>query len=106
MYEAMRCVTELCNMHCCIAFLIFISSRLKNFDADESTIEVRLTDIFSPLNGSVYLFNIIVIERNEFLPQSYIEGTITDNLTTWAAVSKTYLHVNQCYDLTGNIISL
>lgn len=65
-------------------------SRVRDYARDTSTIEIQIEDVFSALNGSVHQYNVIVIEKNEFLPDSYVQGTIEENLTTWARVGFIY----------------
>lgn len=61
------------------------SSRTRDYTLAESTIEVTIKDVFSPVNGSVHLFTLIVVERNEFI-HDYENGDLPPNLTTWARV--------------------
>ena len=67
--------------------ICWYSFRIKDYARDISTIEVQISDIFSPVNGSVHQYNLIVIESNFFLTDSYLEGTLEENLTSWARVS-------------------
>ncbi|XP_067937306.1 uncharacterized protein [Watersipora subatra] len=80
--------------------------RLKDFLKDASTIKVEIEDIFSPVNGSVHLFNLIVAELNSFFPEGYLDRTIEANLTTWLTAQDypywpPYLIHKKCQLFTG-----
>ena len=66
----------------------------RDFVLDESKIVVDIEDVFSAVNGSVHLFTLIVLERNDFMPDDVREGTLEMPLLTWAKVSETFSYRN------------